>query len=197
MGRFFYLGSFGLVSSGFTHQVGWFGLVFLFTNSIRCVPVLKPNPLIAASLRAAAGGPPPGSPLPRRRGRPSRRCSPGVGAAVVAAGGSCVPRPCWWTGSSSSSRGSSSATWTSSASRWPAGAQEHQGKDADARHRRAPQDLLRQHRGRAEDQEVRPTTITRSDFWLQRHHLIFSWQWKLLHVVIVHALVILHSQRWS
>jgi len=39
----------------------------------------------------------PNLPLPslphRRRGRPSRRCSPGVGAAVVAAGGSCVPRP--------------------------------------------------------------------------------------------------------
>ena len=27
--------------------------------------------------------------------------------------------------------------------------------------------------------------------------LYFSWQRKLLHVVIVHALVILHSQRWS
>ena len=39
VGWFFYLGSIGLVSSGSTHLLGWFGSVSLLTNSIRCVSV--------------------------------------------------------------------------------------------------------------------------------------------------------------
>jgi len=86
VGRFCYLVLIGLVSSGSTHLVGWFGSVFLLTSSIRSDSVSN---LIHPSLRGscaagAAASPPPGLRLPSLQ--PKGSCAAWVSLQFGSAG---------------------------------------------------------------------------------------------------------------